>query len=215
LTGLDEDEDDGTMEAATFVVAPMVESNMMPTAEAESKTAPDPATEAAIQALAHDDDIYAGLPQQSYLSPLKKLQVENPITQGPPPAAHMSLPPVVSIPQQVPSTVEEVTDDEFPSEWEYHSSPTPSSSNKPARSGPKEVEEWDAAQEMDVAAEEGDFVEFISQVKGQDLEATRKEINKEIRDLNKQKKIAIRDSEDITQHMISQIMVSRQLLVLQ
>ena len=66
---------------------------------------------------------------------------------------------------------------------------------------------WDAAQEMDVVAEEGDFAQFLSHMKGQDLEAARQEVDNEIRELNKQKKVAMRDSEDITQQMISQIMV--------
>ncbi|KAA1467640.1 PIN domain-like protein [Dentipellis sp. KUC8613] len=68
-------------------------------------------------------------------------------------------------------------------------------------------EEWDAAQEMDTHAEEGEFARFMSQVKGKDLDAMRREIDDEIKALNQQKKAAMRDSEDITQHMISQIMV--------
>lgn len=68
-------------------------------------------------------------------------------------------------------------------------------------------EGWDAAQEMDPHQEAGEFARFISQVKGKDLDTVRNEIDEEIRELNRQKKAAIRDSEDITQHMISQIMV--------
>ncbi|KAL4064412.1 hypothetical protein J3A83DRAFT_4376630 [Scleroderma citrinum] len=68
-------------------------------------------------------------------------------------------------------------------------------------------ETWDAAQEMDPHAEEGEFARFVSQVKGKDLEDVRHEIDEEIRVLNQQKKNAMRDSEDITQHMISQIML--------
>ena len=45
------------------------------------------------------------------------------------------------------------------------------------------------------------------QVKGKDIESVRREIDQEIKELNKQKKNAMRDSEDITQQMISQIMV--------
>lgn len=73
--------------------------------------------------------------------------------------------------------------------------------------GEGEGEDWDAAQEMDPQAEEGEFARFISQVQGKDIEEIRNEIEEEIRALNEQKKIAMRDSEDITQQMISQIMV--------
>ena len=66
---------------------------------------------------------------------------------------------------------------------------------------------WDAAQEMDPHAEEGEFARFMSQVKGRDLDDVRAEIDKEIKSLNQQKKAAMRDSDDITQQMISQIMV--------
>ncbi|KAG1841670.1 hypothetical protein DFJ58DRAFT_70830 [Suillus subalutaceus] len=69
------------------------------------------------------------------------------------------------------------------------------------------AETWDAAEEMDPHAEEGEFARFISQVKGKDLDAVRHEIDEEIRTLNQQKKAAMRDSEDITQQMISQIML--------
>lgn len=66
---------------------------------------------------------------------------------------------------------------------------------------------WDAAQEMDPHVEEGEFARFISQVKGKDLDSVRREIDEEIKGLNEQRKAAMRDSEDVTQHMISQIMV--------
>jgi DNA excision repair protein ERCC-5 len=66
---------------------------------------------------------------------------------------------------------------------------------------------WDAAQEMDPQAEEGEFARFMSQVKGKDIDDVRREIDDEIKSLNQQKKAAMRDSEDITQQMISQIMV--------
>lgn len=69
------------------------------------------------------------------------------------------------------------------------------------------VEDWDAAQEMDPQAEEGEFARFVSQVKERDLEVVRHEIDEEIRFLNQQRKAALRDSDDITQQMISQIML--------
>lgn len=66
---------------------------------------------------------------------------------------------------------------------------------------------WDAAQEMDPDVEEGEFARFMSQVKGKDLDDVRRDIDEEIKSLNRQRKAAMRDSEDITQQMISQIMV--------
>lgn len=60
---------------------------------------------------------------------------------------------------------------------------------------------------MDLVAEEGEFARFISEVKGKDIEDVRREIDDEIKFLNQQRKAAMRDSEDITQQMISQIMV--------
>ncbi|KAK2463436.1 hypothetical protein APHAL10511_004522 [Amanita phalloides] len=67
-------------------------------------------------------------------------------------------------------------------------------------------ETWDAAQEMDPRAEEGEFARFISQVKGRDIAQVRREIEDEIESLNQQRKAAMRDSEDITQQTIAQIM---------
>jgi DNA excision repair protein ERCC-5 len=69
------------------------------------------------------------------------------------------------------------------------------------------IENWDAAHEMDPEAEEGEFARFISQVKGKDLDDVRREIDDEIKSLNQQKMVAMRDSDDITNQMISQIMV--------
>jgi len=72
---------------------------------------------------------------------------------------------------------------------------------------PPAAEGWDAAEEMDPHAEEGEFARFMSQVKGRNMDDVRKEIDDEIKHLNQQRKAALRDSEDITQQMISQIMV--------
>lgn len=84
--------------------------------------------------------------------------------------------------------------------------------SRPASPGPaadtEEVEDWDAAQEMDPVAEEGEFAQFISDVKGRDINEVRREIDDEIVSLNQLRRAAMRDSEDITQQMIHQIMVS-------
>ncbi|RDB26417.1 DNA repair protein rad13 [Hypsizygus marmoreus] len=71
---------------------------------------------------------------------------------------------------------------------------------------PPAIDEWDAAEEMDPQAEEGEYARFISQVKGKKIEDVRREIDDEIESLNQQRKAAMRDSEDVTQQMITQIM---------
>jgi len=102
-------------------------------------------------------------------------------------------------------------DDEVLTDWSRSPSPdfgvtsqAPEQSQKPIAAD----DTWDAAQEMDIHAEEGEFARFLSHVRGQDLDAVRREIDEEIKTLNQQRKAAMRDSEDVTQHMISQIMVS-------
>jgi len=96
------------------------------------------------------------------------------------------------------------------SDWSRSPSPVADSllaTETPASKGTSVEDSWDAAQEMDPHAEEGEFARFLSQVKGKDLDVVRHEIDEEIKTLNKQKKAAMRDSEDITQQMIAQIMV--------
>lgn len=68
-------------------------------------------------------------------------------------------------------------------------------------------ESFDAADEIDLLAEEGDFANLLSQVKGKDLDAARKEVDEEIAALNKERKAAMRDSEDVTQQMVGQIKI--------
>lgn len=92
-------------------------------------------------------------------------------------------------------------------EWSRSPSPVGADVLPTLHSEAKTDEDWDAAQEMDPQAEEGEFARFVSQVKGKDLEVVRHEIDEEIRVLNQQRKAALRDSEDITQQMISQIML--------
>jgi len=85
---------------------------------------------------------------------------------------------------------------------------TPSPSLEIDEGHPSPAEEWDAADEIDVHAEEGEFARFMSQMKGKNLDDVRNEIDDEIKGLNQRRKAAIRDSEDITQQMIAQIMVT-------
>lgn len=65
--------------------------------------------------------------------------------------------------------------------------------------------DWDAAEEMDVDAEQDQFADFYSQIQDRSVDQIRSEIDAEIRSLQAQKKAAMRDSEDITQQMVGQI----------
>ncbi|KIL67529.1 hypothetical protein M378DRAFT_122537 [Amanita muscaria Koide BX008] len=85
-------------------------------------------------------------------------------------------------------------------------SPSPAAENIGGNAAVHPDDGWDAAQEMDPHAEEGEFARFMSQVKGKSIEEVRREIDAEIESLNQQRKAAMRDSEDITQQMITQIM---------
>ncbi|KAF8513176.1 hypothetical protein BU17DRAFT_77279 [Hysterangium stoloniferum] len=218
LSGSDREEGD-MVKVATVTTS---ESNKTSAAKVWTEKASELAADTPIQPLVHDDDdgdnLYVipsrpALPVSKSPSPPRELQAEQLAIQQSPelvPTVHTFPLPIVSMPGPTPSnqpTGEEITEDEFPIEWERYSSSTSGLSSKPPHFAHDDAEEWDAAQEMDVVAEEGDFVEFISQVKGQDLEAARREIDSEIRELNKQKKVAMRDSEDVTQQMISQIML--------
>lgn len=123
------------------------------------------------------------------------------------------LPPASSPRPMAASSADHVPEEDSDhSAIEWSRSPSPvgelSTNDVSAVEGRVDKEEsWDAAQEMDPHQEAGEFARFISQMKGKDLDTVRNEIDEEIRDLNRQKKAAIRDSEDVTQHMISQIMV--------
>lgn len=68
---------------------------------------------------------------------------------------------------------------------------------------PDELEEDEGG--VDMSAEGDDYARFLAQIKGRNLDEVRTEIDNEIRTLNQQNKIAMRDSEDITHQMIAQI----------
>ncbi|KAG8795789.1 DNA repair protein rad2, partial [Serendipita sp. 398] len=70
-----------------------------------------------------------------------------------------------------------------------------------------EFKDWDAANEIDVEGEAGEFARFVSHVKGKDLDAVREEIDQEINELNRMRKTHQRDSEEVTQAMVAQIMM--------
>ncbi|KAF8312505.1 PIN domain-like protein, partial [Clavulina sp. PMI_390] len=65
--------------------------------------------------------------------------------------------------------------------------------------------EWDAAEELDIVAEENSFASFFSQLQSRSVDQLRTEIDAELKALQAQKKAAMRDSEDITQQMVGQI----------
>ncbi|KAK7050894.1 DNA repair protein rad2 [Paramarasmius palmivorus] len=113
-----------------------------------------------------------------------------------------TLPPA-PIPLLEPTEIlEDATEDQRRSH-----SPTENVDEGRSRPPSPPAEDWDAAQEMDPDAEEGEFARFVSQVKGRDIDDVRREIDEEIKSLNEQRKNAMRDSEDITQQMITQIMM--------
>lgn len=57
----------------------------------------------------------------------------------------------------------------------------------------------------DVAAESDDYARFVASIKNRDLNEVRGEIDDEIRVLNSENRVAMRDSDEITQSMIAQI----------
>ncbi|KAI0635968.1 hypothetical protein C8Q77DRAFT_1155707 [Trametes polyzona] len=146
----------------------------------------------------------------------------SPVAEAVPPPAQISVPQLDSrgspttqspsappVEQSTAAQTAESSDSEGDGEetrWSRSPSPTGDPTTDAARRA-QATEDWDAAQEIDPNAEEGEFARFISQVKGKDIDAVRREIDDEIRELNRQKKNAMRDSEDITQQMISQIMI--------
>jgi DNA excision repair protein ERCC-5 len=138
--------------------------------------------------------------------------VASPLHDGPPSPSLPLVPPIEEVqdilPFQGPVTVPLDADLNNDPLFIISRTPSPSHEAQDLRPpSPPIAEDWDAAEEMDVQAEEGEFARFISQVKGKDLSSVRKEIDDEIKALNEQKKAAMRDSEDITQQMVSQIMV--------
>jgi len=96
-------------------------------------------------------------------------------------------------------------------EWSKSPSPRPSrpslQANRSISSMPSEaVDEEDVDMNRDdMDAEEDDYARFMAQIKNRDLNEVRTEIDDEIRILNQQNKVAMRDSEEITQVMVAQI----------
>ncbi|KAF7327682.1 hypothetical protein MKEN_00347600 [Mycena kentingensis (nom. inval.)] len=92
-------------------------------------------------------------------------------------------------------------------DWSRSPTPVVGLEEQPPRAPSPVHPDWDAAQEMDPAAEESEFAQFMSQVKGKELGEVQREIDDEIQVLNAQKRAALRDAEDVNHQMVSQIMM--------
>lgn len=71
---------------------------------------------------------------------------------------------------------------------------------------PPDLEEEEGG--IDMNAEGDDYARFLASIQHRNLEQVRQELDNEIRDLNQQNKVAMRDSEEITHQMVAQIQVS-------
>ena len=105
-------------------------------------------------------------------------------------------------------------DEEASMRWSKSPLPAPAS-RPPLHTGqsgetiPSEVEDEDVDMaSADMVAEEDDYARFLASIKNRDLNEVRTEIDEEIRVLNAANKVAMRDSDEISQAMISQIQVS-------
>jgi DNA excision repair protein ERCC-5 len=75
-------------------------------------------------------------------------------------------------------------------------------------SEPEPDEDEGDMNKQDMVDEEDDYARFMAQIKNRDLNEVRGEIDDEIRVLNSENKVAMRDSDEITQAMVAQIQVS-------
>ncbi|WVR07094.1 hypothetical protein IAU60_004133 [Kwoniella sp. DSM 27419] len=182
---------------------------------------------AALSPPSSSPDPFQGIPLhhvETVVAPLPPL----PVTRRPPPVLPPHQPSIS--PSQTPelspiqparpplfqsaSTEDDATDDEgFDDsrsiEWSKSPEPVPRPALQPTDSAttiPSEVEDQDGdITTGDMAAEEDDYARFIAQIKSRDLNEVRTEIDDEIRVLNSANKVAMRDSDEITQAMIGQI----------
>ncbi|OCB85329.1 PIN domain-like protein [Sanghuangporus baumii] len=113
-----------------------------------------------------------------------------------------SMKPVVSETVSLPDQ----NDSEASSDDEAWPHPESSGGQEQQDGTEKHDEGWDAAEEMNVHEETGEFARFAAQVRGRDLDTVRAEIDDEIRLLRDQRKAAMRDAEDVNQAMVAQIM---------
>ncbi|WWD03036.1 hypothetical protein V865_001080 [Kwoniella europaea PYCC6329] len=118
-------------------------------------------------------------------------------------------PPLFTRTESTSSEGEEDMDDSRSIEWSPSPPPLPRPALQPTDSAttiPSEVEDQDGDLTTgDMAAEEDDYARFLAQIKGRDLNEVRTEIDDEIRVLNSENRNAMRDSDEITQSMVTQI----------
>ncbi|KAK6910034.1 DNA excision repair protein ERCC-5 [Kwoniella mangroviensis CBS 8886] len=118
-------------------------------------------------------------------------------------------PPLFTHAESTSSEGGEDIDDSRSIEWSPSPPPVPRPALQPTDSAttiPSEVEDQDGDLTTgDMAAEEDDYARFLAQIKGRDLNEVRTEIDDEIRVLNSENRNAMRDSDEITQSMVTQI----------
>ncbi|KAI0034241.1 hypothetical protein K488DRAFT_46003 [Vararia minispora EC-137] len=210
----DTDEDDD-MEEVEVPAAVPVATDLPSDEEDEDMEEVVPIAPAFSQDVHSDDSLYEDVPPISSTQSMQQ-SFDQLLS---PPLAPLSVPsrtPVPQIPALVrhplPVLASPTLSENFDVFEEWSRSPSPVLDGAPVTSATdlssKQADDaFDAAKEMDLQAEEGEFAQFIAHVKGKDLATVRREIDEEIRALNQQRKAAMRDSEDITQQMINQIMV--------
>lgn len=99
------------------------------------------------------------------------------------------------------------TETEFDNVSPTSASPFPSHS--PALKVPRDEDEDDGnLARADMVAESDDYARFVASIKHRDLNEVRGEIDDEIRVLNAENRVAMRDSDEITSSMIAQIQAS-------
>ncbi|KAK4685349.1 DNA excision repair protein ERCC-5, partial [Tremellales sp. Uapishka_1] len=124
---------------------------------------------------------------------------------------HTSPSPQPIPPQQRTASPEPESDHDDSRSIEWSKSPSPKPSRPPlaaeisTTSIQTEGENDDDMDREDMVAEEDDYARFMAQIKNRDLNEVRTEIDDEIRILNNQNKVALRDSDEITQAMVAQI----------
>jgi hypothetical protein len=97
-------------------------------------------------------------------------------------------------------------DDSRSLEWSLSPEPEGRSTEKRTfPTPPPDLEEDEGG--IDMNAEGDDYARFLASIQHRNLEQVRQELENEIRDLNQQNKVAMRDSEEITHQMVAQIQV--------
>lgn len=108
-----------------------------------------------------------------------------------------------------PGEAAEDNDSEEEREIEWSKSPSPVPREATRNEDEPQVQDPLAEDDggIDMVAEEDDYARFVAQIQNRDLDKVREEIDDEVRVLHAQQKVAMRDSEEITQAMILQTQV--------